>query len=540
VSEVAARFTLDAMPGKQMAIDAEQRAGAIDPGEARRRRRLLQRESQFYGAMDGAMKFVKGDAIAGIVITVINILGGLAIGVLQRGMPATRALEVYGLLTIGDGLVSQIPALLISTAAGLVVTRVASEESDSHLGADIGAQVFGQPKAIAVASVFLLGLAIVPGLPTFPFLVMGSLAAIVARALYRARRPGAALAETDRERAKREAPIPVMVAVGVDVADDVFPEARAEVVGEEAAGDAFVRMREGIFQELGVPVPPVRLRVRGTDLPPGRYVVRLQEVPMGEGDAAPDRVLAFAALEDVHALGVAAAGSPEGCVVAAADADRLAAAGIRTLDAAGRIARHVADVVRRHAHEMLGIEEVQSLLDGLERAYPTVVRNAVPKPVGLQLLTDVLKRLVEEGVSIRNLREILQTLSIVAPGERDPVMLTEHVRAGLRRQLTFRYARGAAKLDAYLLAPEIEAAVRDSIQRTATGNYLAMDPDVSRDIVGAVKRHVDGGRAVVVTQADVRRYVRRLVELDLPDVAVLSFQELSPEVTVQPIARIGV
>lgn len=208
--------------------------------------------------------------------------------------------------------------------------------------------------------------------------------------------------------------------------------------------------------------------------------------------------------------------------------------------AAEAIAARLEALLRRHAHEVVGLEEVQSLLDALERAYPALVRMVVPKPVTVQLLTDVLKRLVEEGVSIRNLREILHTLSVVAPGERDPVMLTEHVRAGLRRQLTYRYAGGAPTLDAFFLTPEIEAAVRESIQRTATGNYLAMDPDVSRDIVGAVKKHVDGRRAVLITQSDVRRYVRRLVELDLPDVAVLSFQELSPEVTVQPIARISV
>ncbi len=492
VSEVAARFTLDAMPGKQMAIDAEQRAGAIDPGEARRRRKHLQRESQFYGAMDGAMKFVKGDAVAGIIITVINILGGLAIGVLQRDMSAGDALRTYGLLTIGDGLVSQIPAILISTAAGLVVTRVASEDPDSSLGADIGAQIFGQPKAIAVAAVFLIGLSLVPGLPTVPFLAIGVLAGVLARGLYRAKRPSAVAGATegDRERQKREAPMPVVVPVEVSVADDL--------VEDEALDAALARVRAELFAELGVPIAPIRMTVRGTGLAAGRYIIRLQEVPMGEGSTSGD---------------------------GSADAS----------------AAHVGAVLRRHAHEMPGIDEVQSLLDALERAYPTVVRSAVPKPVGLQLLTDVLRRLVEEGVSIRNLREILQTLVVVAPGERDPVMLTEHVRAGLRRQLTYRHTRGAASLGAYVLTPEIESAVRESIQRTATGNYLAIDPEISKDIVAAVKRGVSGTTSpVLVTQADVRRYVRRLLELDLPDLAVLSFQELSPEVTVQPVARIGV
>lgn len=285
--------------------------------------------------------------------------------------------------------------------------------------------------------------------------------------------------------------MPLVVPVEVSVADDV--------VDEEALDTELARVRGALFADLGVPVPAIRTTTHGSGHAPGRYVLRIAEVPMGEGEAGGE-------------------------------------------EAASAIGRHLEEVLRRHAHELLGLEEVQSLCDALERAYPALVRFVVPKPVSIQLLTDVLRRLVEEGVSIRNLREILQTLAQVAPAERDPVVLTEHVRAGLRRQLTYRYTAGAPTLDAYLLSAEIETAVRESIQRTATGNYLAMDPVISRDIVAAMKKGIggDGAAAVVVTQADVRRYVRRLVELELPDVAVLSFQELMPEVTVQPRARITV
>jgi type III secretion protein V len=553
VAEVGARFTLDAMPGKQMSIDAELRAGSLSQEEARKKRSDLQRESQFYGAMDGAMKFVKGDAIAGIVITIVNILGGLAIGVGQRDMSALDALQTYGLLTIGDGLVSQIPSLLISTAAGLVVTRVASEDENGSLGGDVAKQIFGDRRALGIAALFLLALAIVPGLPALPFLVLSATFGVLAYRLRDAQGPAdtavavVAKQEAARETQARKAMVPLMVPVALDLGDALADEMLDDAGGGTLLEDEIPRLRDQLFLDLGVALPGVRAR-RSPDLGPEEYVLTLKEVPVGRGEARAEKLLALATASEVESLGLRAEPAedpetlaPAAWVVAEAGAE-LEGAGIPTLTAAAVVALHLGRMVRRRAHELVGLQEVQSMLDQLERAYPALVRNVVPKPVGLPLLTDVLRRLAEEGVSIRPLREILEALATYAPGERDPIALTELVRASLRRQVTFRHARDGV-LPVYLLDPAIEEAIRDSIQRTATGSYIAMPPDMARDVVEAVRRETgsasEGQAVCLLTQADVRRFSRRLLEVELPGLVVLSYQELAPEVTVQPLARIS-
>ncbi|MCS6796951.1 MAG: type III secretion system export apparatus subunit SctV [Myxococcota bacterium] len=556
VAEVGARFTLDAMPGKQMSIDAELRSGAISQDEARRRRRLLARESQFYGAMDGAMKFVKGDAIAGIVITVVNIVGGLAIGVAMRDMSAVDALETYGLLTIGDGLVSQIPALLISTAAGIVVTRVASEHEEASLGGDVAQQIFGDPRALRVATIFLVVLAIVPGLPALPFLVLAAVLFVVSRrATARARVEaaetpvlGAARQEAVRESRARAQMVPLVVPVSVDLGEALG----REVLGPDGRGGPLLEehiptLREALFLDLGLALPGVRARaVPG--LADREYVVAVQEVPAGRGEVPTDRVWVAASSEAMASLGLSAEPAPDpvgrGPAVWVPTSGRalVEEAGFEVLDPAALLARHVGAVVRRRAADFVGLQEAQAMLDQLERAYPALVRAVVPKPVPLPLLADVLRRLVEEGVSIRPLREILEALGTFAPTEKDPVVLCELVRASLRRHITHRYAPTGV-LTVFLLDAAIEDAVRDAIQRTPTGSYLAMAPEMARDVIGAVRREVQaldtGAPPVLLTQSDVRRFVRRLLEVDLPDVVVLSYQELAPEVTVQPLARIA-
>jgi type III secretion protein V len=555
VAEVGARFTLDAMPGKQMSIDAELRSGAISQDEARRRRNTLQRESEFFGSMDGAMKFVKGDAIAGIVITVINIVGGLAIGVAMRDMSAVDALETYGLLTIGDGLVSQIPSLLISTAAGLVVTRVSSEDEDASLGGDVAKQVFGDPRALTIAAVFLVGLAIVPGLPAAPFLVLAVVFFFVSRRL------GARAPRDDRERetqvAKQEAARETrakraMVPIVVPVAVDVGPSVAERVLDEQGGGPLLERdipaLRDALFLDLGIALPGVRARA-APGLDASTYVISIQEVPVGAAQHPPGKLLALVRPDVLPSLGLA--GEPATDPVSRSPAsfvdesarEALQANGIPCFDASEAVARHLGRAVARRAQDLVGLQEVQTMLDQLERAYPALVRNVVPKPVSLSLLADVLRRLVEEGVSIRPLREILEALATYAPNERDPVALTELVRATLKRQLTHAHAEGGA-LPVYLVDPMIEEAVRDSIQRTTSGSYLAMPPDMAKDVIEAVRRECvepTGGEAkiVLLTQADVRRFLRRLLEVDFPELVVMSYQELSPEVTVQPLGRIA-
>ena len=466
------------------------------------------------------MKFVKGDAIAGIIITVVNIVGGLVIGVLQTGMDVgRRRRRTYTLLTIGDGLVSQIPALLISTAAGIIVTRVASEEEGGHLGRDIGMQVMAQPKAIAIAAGLLVLLAVVPGLPGPPFLTLAAVLGFVAWRLLRTPAAGAEAAlpsgadagagappaRGQAPRAGEAAPVPVLTPIAVEVAGEL-----GALIGPRGAGDAgpfltdiVPALRERLFAELGLPLPVVRLRPGVAGLAPTAFVIRLNEVPLGRGDIPRE-----------------------------------------AWDEAGaRLGDQVLALVRRYGHELFGLEEAQALLDALERTHPALVREVVPKLISPVLLTDVLRRLVEEGISLRNLRDILGALAEWAPQERDPVALTEHVRVALRRAITYKHAGDTGVLAAYLLDPMIEDAIRDGIQKTTAGSYLALEPQISRDIIAAVGRALgpEGANgAVLLTGVEIRRYVRRLVELEHPGLAVLSFQELAPEAQIRPIARISV
>jgi type III secretion protein V len=514
VAEVGARFTLDAMPGKQMAIDAELRSGGIDGNEARKRRRQLSRESQFYGAMDGAMKFVKGDVIASLIITAVNLLGGLAIGVLQRGMGAEAALKRYGLLTIGDGLVTQIPALVLSTAAGLLVTRVASEEPDTSLGAELGAQLFGAPRALFMASIFVALLAAVPGLPTLPFLAIAALFFFASRArlaaldIERVGREGEAPPPPPpRPQRKPPAFVPVVAPWIAEISADLEP-----LVDDEVRGDEVVRvglqtalsgLRERIFQELGVPLPAPKLRLVA-GMPARHVVLLLHEIPaavLAPPADLPDARFAAACAEEVYA------------------------------------------VLRRRAADFMGLHEAQTLVDQLEQVAPAVVRQVMPKPVSLSLLADVLRRLVEEGASVRDLRAIFEALAAFAPSEKDPLQLTELARAQMRRALTFRLTGGANGLDVYLLDPAIEDVVRQSITRTPAGSFLTLAPAAARDVVRSLRRAVEsapppaGRPAVLLTQPDVRRFVRKLVESDQPDLQVVSFAELLPEVSLRPLAK---
>jgi type III secretion protein V len=476
VAEVGARFTLDALPGKQMAIDAELRAGHIDQAEARHRRASLARESQFFGAMDGAMKFVKGDALAGIVILLTNIVGGLVIGIVQRGMEPGAAVRTYTLLTIGQGLVAQIPALVISTAAGMLVTRVSSEDEEAggQLGREVGRQILAQPRALAVAAALMAALALVPGLPMAPFLLLAVLFGVIAYRLLKTPEPLPA-------RAAGASPVLAPVVVELAAAEHRALEALLPEVGSR------------IFAETGIPLPAVALQAASPDAP---AVIRLAEVPVARLEGR--------------------AGAPE-------------------------LAERLVEVMRRHGHELFGIQETQGLLDALERTHPALVREVVPKLVSPVLLAEVLGRLASEGISLRALPEVLGTLAEWAPRERDPGALTEQVRAALRRQITHKHADGGT-LRAFSLDPMIEDAVREAIRQRDGTTHLALEPGLARDIVQAVGRavRVDPDHAVVVTAADVRPHLRRLLEAEHPRLAVLSFRELAPETRLEPRGRISV
>ena len=492
VAEVGARFALDAMPGKQLAIDSDLRSGAVNADGAREQRRTLERESQFYGAMDGAMKFVKGDAIAGIAITVINIVAGVGIGVGMRDMGALESLQLYGLLTIGDGLVCQIPSLLISTAAGLVVTRVASAHQGESLGGDVGRQLFGDPRVLSLAAGFLLLLALVPGLPALPFAFCALLLAAASYGLRRVRASARAPQLTDAD----------VVAGGDAALVLVLGRELDRVAGNSPELAAAVRaLRERLFAQLGLRFGA--LPVRGSaELPVRGYAFELHDVPLVRGE------------------------------IAAADPAQIA----------DQLAQQLNGLVRRHAGELMGLEQAQRWLDELERSAPALVRALVPRPVSLQLLGDVLRRLLAEGVSIRPRERILEALASTAGESSDPAALTERVRLRLQRQITHAASRDGV-LALHALDPWIEDALRDAAK--AGGGALALPPDQARDIVAAVRALVPTAPAaerptVLVSQADVRRHLRKLLEVELPDVRVMSYAEVTPDATVEQLARVRI
>ncbi|MEA2697284.1 MAG: type secretion protein [Myxococcales bacterium] len=515
IAEVAARFTLDAMPGKQLAIDAELRAGHIDAPEAQRRRAALGRESQLFGSMDGAMKFVKGDAIAGVAILAVNIVGGLTIGVLQRGMDVGAAARAYTLLTIGAGLVAQIPALLISTAAGIVVTRVASEEGPSHLGRDIARELLANPKAIAMAAVLLALLALVPGLPALPFLALAVVFGLVAARLWRRSSP--LVDETTT--AVAGLPGALVAPLAVDAAP-ALARTLAAPDGPFLARE-IPALRRRLFDEAGIVLPAVVVRARPEA--ERTFVLRLQEAPLG-------RIQLPATVADGDS-----------------DADSDAGASARL------VAQNLAALLRRHGHELIGIQETQTLLDDVQRSHPALVREVVPALVAPAVLADVLRRLAQEGISLRALREILGALAASPGGARDAASLTEQVRGALRRTITFQHADQNGRIAALLLDPLIEDTIRDAIHRTPAGNHLALEPQLSRDIRAAIGRALASARGadqttatapapapVLLTVPEIRPYLRRLVENQEPPVAVLSFLELAPEAEVQTLGHVRV
>jgi type III secretion protein V len=573
VAEVAARFTLDAMPGKQMSIDADMRAGSIDQDEGKRRRRDLERESQLFGAMDGAMKFVKGDAIASIIITVVNIVGGLIIGVTQKNMAVGDAAEKYTLLTIGDGLVGMIPAILISTCAGIIVTRVGGDEEGANLGQDMGTQLTAYPKAIAIAAAMLLILGLVPGLPKIPFFLLAAGAGVGAWKMLKkeekgavAENPGlgdAAQADPNEVPAAVEPQqkepinpdselfIPVVTPIVLEVSDALVPYVDSRQDGGKFLFELIPFMRDGLFVELGVRFPGVRAR-GNPNLPPGAYQIQINEVPVVTGQATLGHVLCNDTVDRLKLMNIQGfeainpATRQPAAWVPEQFRETLESAGLTTWDVPGYIILHLAAVLRRHAREFVGVQETQSMLDQLEKAFPAIVKEVVPKVVNVLKLTDILGRLVEEEISVRDLRSILQSLAEYGQVEADNVMLTEHVRSTLKRYVSHKYARGTGTLVVYLLDPQIEEAIRGSIKRTSAGTHLALEPEIAQEIVQAVKSECghlppSAQRPVILTAMDIRRYVRKLLEYDFnPPFSVVSYQELSPDLNIQPVARISI
>jgi type III secretion protein V len=476
VAEVTARFMLDAMPGKQMSIDADLRNGAVDQQEAGRRRARLERESQFHGSMDGAMKFVKGDAIAGMVITVVNILGGLLVGVMQRGLTAQEAVGTYTVLTIGDGLVSQIPALLISTAAGLVVTRVRSERKGSTLGRQIGNQIGAHPEVMLLSGGVLALLGVVPGMPTLSFCILGAGLVLGGSLATRWKRVGAEEVE-DR-------PLPRL--------EPVILQLDPRLGGDDALRASLEAERSQIQEEMGVPVPPIRMAPSGSR---DRWTMFIHEMPI--------------------------AGGP-----------------VKAVNRAGLVAE-ISQALRRSVSRFVGVQETQDMLDRLERVQPALVREVVPRLVPTILLAEILSRLVEEGVPVRNLRGILATLAEWARTEADPAALAERVRESLGAVIT-RQIAPEGRVAALLLDPAVEQVIEGAVNRTPNGTTLGLDPQDGQAIVCGFERAVQtsGAHPVILTRPELRRPFWKLMSITHPAVRVVSFLELDPNTSIQPAGKI--
>ena len=552
VAEVAARFTLDAMPGKQMSIDADLRAGIIDFHQARARREGLSRESQFYGAMDGAMKFVKGDAIAGIVITVINIVGGLIIGVAMNGMSAMEAVQTYSILTIGNGLVSQIPALLISISAGMVVTRVASETKDSNLGKDVASQILGQPKAIAVASGLLTVMAIIPGLPKIPFFILAALTGSLAWGLFRAQNMQAAAVEQTNSTAAGQAQDPqvsITVPLVLQVSEALTPLLDTATDTGKQFYEQLVQVRNGLYYDLGVIFPAIQVK-GNTPGEAGSYTIWANEVPVVSGQIRLDAALVNDTAENLAIYGFKAedtsnpATGKAAAWVPRADAERAKAVGLQVWDTHEILLLHVTHYLKRNARDFIGIQEVQGMVGALKQYYPTLVEETIPKPISLQTLTEILRRLVEEEVSIRDLKIILQTLCEWGRVEHEVLALTEQVRAGLKRKICYQISHGRPLLFVYRLDPEFEDMFRNSIRQSASGAYLSMDPASSQQLMAAARAQIGdlppgAQRPVIVTDAEIRRFVKRLLDFAIPEITVLSYDQLTPQINLQPLGTIS-
>ena len=558
VAEVAARFTLDAMPGKQMSIDADLRAGTITQEEAKKRRDTISMESQLHGSMDGAMKFVKGDAIAGLIITAVNITAGIAIGTLQKGWEIGKAVTTYSILTIGDGLVSQIPALLISITAGMMVTRVADEEEASALGGDVGKQLLGQPKALMIAAGFMFAFALIPGFPKIPFMLLGLLAGAVGFANFKSatapkpvqhdkRNLPAAAATGAKPAIKQKRPDGDEFSVTVPLLIDVSA-ASQDIVDANAMNDELIRVRQALYHDLGVPFPGIHLRFNEA-LAPGAYKVLLHEVPIAEGQFKADSLLAREKPDSLKMLGIPFTEEKpflRGLVplwVPKANQLDLEKAKVPFLAPTQVLTYHLSVILKRYAGDFIGLQETKYLLEQMEAQFPEVVRE-VQRVLPVQKITEVFQRLVQEEVSIRNLRTILQALIEWGQKEKEAVLLTEYVRASLKRYISYKFSRGQNILTVYLLEPGLEEKIRKAVRQTSAGAYLALEPMTVKALLTSVRKEVgnlDAGnqRPVLLTSLDVRRYTRKLVEQEFYDLPVLSHQELTEEITIQPLGRIA-
>ncbi len=546
IAEVAARFVLDAMPGKQMSIDADLNAGLVTEAEARKRRREISSEADFYGAMDGASKFVRGDAIAGIVITLINIIGGLIIGVVQEGLPIQQAVQYYTILTVGDGLISQIPALIISTAAGLLVSRAASE---SQLGTEMIRQLTLHPKAVGLTAGILLLLGLMPGLPHVAFLVLSAAVGCLAFTTHRAE-VAQREAEARQKRTAAPAPEQVETLLPLDVLELEVGYGLIPLVNVEQGGDLLDRIRSIRRQfatDMGIIVPPLHIR-DNLDLKPGEYTILLKGIEVARGELMLGHCLAMRpGTVEMEVEGIETREPTFGMPalwVNESERERARLAGYTVVDLSTVIATHLTEVIRRHSAELLGRQETQHLLDNVSRTHPKVVEELVPNLLSVGAVQRVLQRLLRERVSVRDLLTILEVLTDYAALTKDPDILVEYVRQGLARSITNQYLEATGALYVLSLDPKLEEAIAEAIERTEQGAYLALDPRTVERLVRKLREAAErcaalNHQAILLTTPGVRGPLRRVIECFLPDLTVLSHGEVVPHVTVHSVGVVS-
>ncbi len=547
ISEVTARFTLDAMPGKQMSIDADLNAGLIDENEARVRRAQIGREAEFYGAMDGAIRFTSRDAVASILILAINICGGLTIGVLQQGMGLADAARRFTLLTVGDGLVTAIPSLLISVAGGIITTRAASE---SNLGDEVVSQLFRNPIPVAISCGFLFFFGLVPGLPTVPFFILATIAGVLAFRTHKARmaeqvvidRENAEKAEAQKPKERIERLLKIDP-LGLEVGYGLI-----RYVDANQGGDFLNRIkaiRRQIALELGVVVPPIHI-TDNLQLEPRAYSILLKGVEIARNELLPDHFLAINPGTARGELEGRPTREPafglEARWIQAPERERAQSAGYTVVDVTTVLATHLSEIIKSHAHELLGRQETKALLDAVAETHPKVVEELVPKVLSIGEVQKVLQNLLKERVSIRDAVTILETLADYGTVTKNAGILTEYCRQALGRSICRQYQNDANELLVFTVSPEIEKAVAESVVHTDQGSYLGLEPALAKDIMLRIRRALESAgtkNPVILCSAHVRMYVRQLIERYLPTAAILSHSEIPPNLRVTSVGMVS-
>ncbi|MGA1823016.1 MAG: flagellar biosynthesis protein FlhA [bacterium] len=548
VAEVSARFTLDAMPGKQMSIDADLNAGLIDEKEAKERRVRIAQEAEFYGAMDGAIKFVKGDAIAQIIIAFTNILGGFIIGMFQKRMSIGDAATTYIILTVGDGLVSQIPALIISTAAGIVTTRAAS---GSNIGQDITKQLLLHPKAIGLTAVVLIGFGIIPGMPTMSFIGLGLLAAVLSWVTYRhqkniivaAQKEQKAIESSQKTEGQLIGPAS-LDPLGLEVGSRLVP-----LIDQRQGGELLERItaiRKRYASEMGFVFPHIHIR-DNLQLSPNAYNILLRGEVIGQGSLMLGHVLAMNPDSDTIQIDGIPTKDPtfglSAWWVPQSEAKKVKAKGVTVVDLSTIIATHFNEIINQYAHELLTRQEVQALIDRVVETDPKVVEELIPNLLTLGQLQKVLQNLLHEQISIRDLTTILETCADFATQTKDPELLTEFVRAKLARSISRKYEDKNGKITALIVDQKLEDVITKSIQNQESGSYLALDPMTSQKLIQKIKQLIETKvpnqlYPLLLCSSVIRRHLKQLIHQFIPNLAILSYNEISPRSQIEAVGMV--